>query len=352
MAKFDFKNILRDELRELKAHAPEPGKYKVRLDANEAPDFLPAEAKKARYPSANQKTLKKAIAAATKVQPEQLLCGVGSDELISLLLTVATRPKNRAPAPTILSATPTLGMYRLSARLRGQRVMEVPLNEDWDLNLPGMLRAIEVSDPNLIFLASPNNPTGKAVSRETLETIAKAAQSALLVIDESYVAYAEEEQLSLVNKFENVVVLRSLSKIGFAGLRVGWLTGNSNLVAELEKARLPYNLSSVSQAMATFAFDELSDEIKASCQSVREARCLMTEQLLALPGVHVVPSEANFLWLELKQASSGVHEHLKRAGVLVRSFHGRGGRLEKCIRVSVGTSEENAYFIDALRDAL
>ncbi len=363
MQTFDPQTILRDELGELKAYAPAPGSFPVKLDANEAPPLLSAQARKRlseaagkvlfeKYPDASQKELRRAIANHLGVKPSQVLAGVGSDEIITLLLTVATRVKSKAPAPTVVTTTPTFVMYRLSARVRGQRVMEVPLDEDWDVNEDSMLRAIEMAAPNLIFMASPNNPTGTMMNRDRLETIIETAKESLVVVDEAYVDYADRDQLDLLQKYENVAILRTLSKVGFAALRVGWIVASPALVSELDKARLPYNIPTMCQRLATVALTELNDEIKTTCSTVVAERNRMTEELRRTGGIEIAPSQANFLWLGLPTSADDVYSELKKRGVLVRSFHGRGGRLERCLRVTVGTQEENDRFLEAFRECL
>jgi len=360
---FDPHLILRDELGELKAYSPTPGQFEVRLDANEAPPLLSATAKKRlaevsqkvlleRYPDAGQKDLRKAIATKLGVRQSQVLCGVGSDEIITLLLTVATRAKRRAQAPTIVTTTPTFVMYRLSARIRGQRVLEVPLDDDWDLPVTSMLRAIEMATPNLVFIASPNNPTGTMVSRDRLEAILVAAKDALVVVDEAYIDYASRQQLDLLESYENVAILRTLSKVGFAALRVGWIVGQPNLIAELDKARLPYNLPTVCQGLATLVISELGSEIEATRTTVLAERERLRGELAEIEGVLLPPSEANFLWIGLPKPAEEVFSELKKKGILVRSFHGRGGRMEQYVRVTVGTRPENDRFLEAFRQVL
>lgn len=363
MRKFDPHLILRPELAELKAYSPLTGNFEVRLDANEAPAVLSAKAKKrlsqvaseidySAYPDAGQKELRAAIAARMGLTPAQICVGVGSDELITLLLTVMTRTKSKVPCPTILTTTPTFVMYRLSARVRGQRVIEVPLDEQWDIDVEGMKRAVSATDPNVIFIATPNNPTGTMASHDRLIELIEATPSALIVIDEAYIDYASRNHVALLSQYENVVILRTLSKIGFAALRVGWLAGSRALVAELDKARLPYNLPTHSQKLAQVALSELSEEIDATTTLVKNERARLAQELDSLPGVRVVPSEANFLWLELEQPAESVMNALMKQKILVRSFSGRGGRLDRCLRVTIGTEENNQRFLDALRRSL
>ena len=296
MRSFDPQVILRPELGELKAYSPTLGNFELRLDANEAPPVLSAAAKKKlgetaaktlwhQYPDAGQKELRKAIAKHLGVKSTQLVVGVGSDEIITLLLTVFTKSKSKAPAPTLLTTTPTFVMYRLSARLRGQRVMEVPLDENWDLDEEAMLRAIDMASPNVIFIASPNNPTGTMMSKDRLERVIQAASDSLVVIDEAYVDYAERHHLDLLERYENVAILRTLSKVGFAALRVGWIVASPALVNELDKARLPYNLPTVSQSLATLVLNEMGDEIRSIRELVVRERTRLTQALGPHPAV-------------------------------------------------------------------
>ncbi len=363
MRSFDPQLILREELGELKPYAPSPGSYEVRLDANEAPAILGSELKKRlnevaaktaweKYPDAGQKKLRKAIAKHLDVSASQVIAGVGSDELITLLLTAATRLKSKAPAPTLVTTTPTFVMYRLSARVRGQRVMEVPLDDSWQFDEEGLLRAIDMAAPNVVFLASPNNPTGTMIDEAKLERVVQGAPETLIVVDEAYIDYADRDQMSLLQRYENVAILRTLSKVGFAALRIGWLVGSPELVAELDKVRLPYNIPTICQALGTVVLDEFSGEISSISETVKQERQRVAAHLEKMAGVAVVPSQANFLWLELEQSASEVFTALGKKGVLVRSFHGRGGRLEKCIRVTIGTAEQNDRFLEAMSASL
>jgi histidinol-phosphate aminotransferase len=363
MRKFDSSLIFRPELAELKAYSPVHGNFEVRLDANEAPSILSPAARKrlgevgasidySLYPDAGQKDLRKAIADHEGVSPAEVTVGVGSDELISILLTIASRPRSRAAIPTVLTTTPTFVMYRLSARIRGQRVMEVPLDENWDIDTDGLTRAIQFAEPNLIFVATPNNPTGTMASEDRLIQVIEAAKEALVVVDEAYINYADRNHLELLKRYSNVVILRTLSKIGFAGLRLGWLIGPKAIVSELDKARLPYNITTHSQKLATTVFTELLPEVDRITRYVKTERSKLSDELSKMKGIRVVPSQANFLWLELDRPSEEVFLALGKEGVLVRSFHGRGGRLDRCLRVTVGTEAQNARFLESLHRVL
>jgi histidinol-phosphate aminotransferase len=357
VASLPFSDVLRPELSDLGPYSPHPGTFPVRLDANEAPPLLSdagrarlAEAATkvtySRYPDANLTELRAALAAHSGVSEAEILPGVGSDEIITLLLTALSQPRPNAAVCQIVTTTPTFVMYRMSARVRGQRVLEVPLDENWDLSETAMRAAIDLQ-PGLVFVASPNNPTSNQVSRERLARLIEAASRSLVVIDEAYVDYAEENALELYRRYENVAILRTLSKIGFAALRVGWLIARPELVRELDKVRLPYNLPTLSQTLGVVAVTDLAPEITRIREAVIAERARLAERLASLNGLVVTPSQANFLWLRAPRAAGEIFSGLAERGILVRSFHARGGRLSHQLRVTIGTPAENDAFFDA-----
>ena len=356
-----FDPLLRAELSELHAYEPHAGHFEVRLDANESPPLLSVEASAAlaqamipaqynRYPDARAVALREAIAASCGASPEEILVGTGTDEVIALLLTALDRPRDRAPAASIVTPSPTFVMYRLSARARGFKVVEVPLDGAWDLDAGGMVRAVELAQPNLIFVATPNNPTGTRVSLERLRAVIEASPEALVVVDEAYVDFAgagAEEQLSLLRAYPNVALLRTLSKVGFAALRVGWLVAPAELVREIDKTRQPYNLPVPSQQGATFVLRNLGAEIARMRDVVVAERGRLAVALAGL-GFNVTPSEANFLWVECARPAGEVVSELAARGVLVKSFHASGGRLLKRMRITVGLPGENDRLLHEL----
>ncbi|MFZ5894412.1 MAG: histidinol-phosphate transaminase [Myxococcota bacterium] len=354
-------DLLRPELAELSAYVPHPGNYAIRLDANEAPALLsaPARARFAevaaqlsyeRYPDATVEKLRHALAAYSGVTPQELLVGVGSDELIALLLSALSRPRTGSDAPVVLTTTPSFVMYAMSARLRGQRVLEVPLDANWDLSSGGVLAAARVAEPSVAFIASPNNPTGNKMSLERLAALIEALPRTLVVVDEAYVDYSDFNQLELYRRYPNVAMLRTLSKVGFAALRVGWLIAAPELIQELDKFRPPYNMCSLSQELATLAVSEMAPEIRQIVESVVAERTRVSEALSALPGLAVTPSQANFLWVRSEKPANQLFENLKSRGILVRSFHARGGRLANQLRVTIGSPRENDALLEALKD--
>ncbi len=361
MSGFSLPALVRPELSELSAYLPDLEPYRIRLDANEAPPLLGASAHARiaavlsqgnweRYPDPTLGPLRRAIASSLGVTPDEVLPGVGSDEVISLLMTAFVRPLGKSNVATVLTTTPTFVMYKLSARCRGLQVLEVPLDQDWDLPVAALKSALSIATPNLVFIASPNNPTSNLVSLDRLEQVIQAAPQSLVVIDEAYVAYAERDQLELYRRHENVAILRTLSKLGFAAFRLGFLVARPEVISVLDKVRLPYNVPMPTQRVAELAFSELAGDIQRLAAEVVAERTRLAEELQRLPRLTITASQANFLWLRTERPAGELYEALKQRSILVRSFHARGGRLTQQLRVTIGTRQENAELARALTE--
>jgi len=228
------------------------------------------------------------------------------------------------------------------------KVVEVPLDARWDLDAGGMRRAIEMAQPNIVFLATPNNPTGGAMSEDRVRAVIEAAPDALVVLDEAYADFSRQKSLShLRHAYPNVAMLGTISKIGFASLRVGWLVADAELVREIDKVRQPYNLPVPSQRGALFVLQNLREEVERVVAYIIAERERMASELGRL-GFSVAPSEANFLWVETTRPAQEVFDGLVAGGILVRSFHARGGRLAKRLRITIGTSSENDRLLEAI----
>ncbi|MDF3068248.1 MAG: hisC2 [Polyangiaceae bacterium] len=361
MSGFSIAALCRPELAELSAYLPDLQRYRVRLDANEAPPIMSAAAQSRiaqalgegpweRYPDPSLAALRAAIATNLGVSPAEVLPGVGSDEVISLLLTAFVRPLPPGDVATVLTTTPSFVMYRMSARCRGLRVLEVPLDASWDLSVDALKSAIRMTPPSVVFIASPNNPTGNTMSRERLEQLFTAAPQSLFVVDEAYIAYSDRDQLDLYRRYDNVCILRTLSKVGFAAFRLGFLLARPEVVAELDKVRLPYNVPTPTQRVAELAFTELAPEVERIAREVVSERTRVAARLGELAGVQVTPSQANFLWVRTERPAGELYEALKARSILVRSFHARGGRLNHQLRITIGTPAENDQLCVALSE--
>jgi histidinol-phosphate aminotransferase len=354
-----YLELLRPEIAELKSYVPDLASYPVRLDANEAPGPLNEDVRREleriatsmlweRYPDPTATELREALAKRCGVQTDEVLVGVGSDELIALLLTAFCYTKDLAKPPTVMTLSPTFVMYRMSAKARGYRVVEVPLDNEWDLPDQKLIYALQAAPPQLLFIASPNNPTGNVMSRDRLERVLEAAPNCACVVDEAYIDYASHTQMELRKRFPNLLVLRTLSKIGFASLRVGWLIGPRALIHELDKIRPPYNIAGINQMLAKSAVTTLSSAVSEVVHSVVAERDRLAGEIARIDGYTVSPSDANFLWVRTDRPAQNVYDSLRARGILVRSFHERGGRLAHQLRITVGTDRENDLLLDAL----
>lgn len=350
---------LRPELADLESYVPHvPDGIRVKLDANEAPhapEGLGAIVERAvarvaleRYPDPRALALKEQIARRTGARVEDLLVGTGSDEVIAILMTALARPRSPAPQPVVMMPTPTFVMYGVTGRAHGWKVMHVPLDDQWDIDPAAFGRAMGVVMPNVIFIATPNNPTGNAMSVERLEKLLDIVGDAIVILDEAYVDYASRSVRSLREGRSRVGILRTLSKVGLAALRVGWLEADAALVREIDKARQPFNTSMLSQAAATAALDEGWEALQRLAQDVRKERARVSEAIGRMTGFSVTPSEANFVWVGTPAPAVEVWDALVKKGVLVRSFHRMGGRLATRLRITIGTPAENDALLDAL----
>lgn len=364
-------------LRELKPYVPDPTPVPIRLDANEAPALLPTLSESERrtlhealhavepahYPDVRAARVRAALASSLNVAPEQLVLGVGSDEIISILLSTLARPIDASP-PCVLVPTPSFVMYRISARVHGYDVVEVPLDADWDLDEAKMIAALREKRPAVVFLATPNNPTSGVYSLDRVERIVRAAAEldppSIVVVDEAYLAFrktgdasdpwAGKTGLDLLARDGNVVVFRTLSKIGLAALRVGWAVAHPLLSAEMEKVRLPYDLPSYSQAVAACALGPLAPAIDRHVASIVQERARLLSELRSIEGVDFGRTHANFVWMRLAKTktASEVTVALRDRGILVRNFPAFPDRL----RVSFGTRGADDAFLSALRAVL
>jgi len=344
-----FRDHLRPALRNLSAYTVDTSPARIRLDANESPFEPPASVRREialeaerlplnRYPDPHARELKEALAAVWELDPERIILGNGSDELIGYLITAFTGRNGG-----VLYPVPTFSMYGIIARAMGQPAREVPLGADFGLALEQVASALEQTGAEILFLASPNNPTGTLYPIEEVLALAGGGR-ALVVADEAYIDFSESPGLlPHLDRHPDVVVLRTLSKIGMAGLRIGLATGHPDLLAELEKIRLPYNINAFSQAAARVLLRHM-DLVREAIRSVVEERERLQAGLEALPDVEVFPSQANFLLFRVGGAS-GLHAHLKARGILVRNLD-TPGPLAGCLRVTVGRPEENRAFLE------
>lgn len=349
---------IRPEIRALSAYHVPPASGLIKLDAMENPYPWPPEllrdwqhvlarAAMNRYPDPQAHVLQQRLRTAFAVPAGMdLLLGNGSDELIQIMAMAVS-----APGRVILAPEPTFVMYRMLALATGMQFVGVPLRDDFSLDTPAMLRAIEQHQPAVVFLAYPNNPTGNLFARADVDAII-AHSPGVVVVDEAYHAFAQDSYLPQLGRAPNLLVMRTVSKMGLAGLRLGFLAGPPEWLHEFDKVRLPYNINVLTQLSATFALEHL-DVFTAQTEAIRAARGTLMQDLQAINGVRTYPSHANFILFRVPPGRApAVFEDLKRRGVLIKNLHRDHTPLADCLRVTVGTPEENAVFIAALRQIM
>jgi histidinol-phosphate aminotransferase len=345
-------DLVKAAVTQLQAYDPHTRPGHVKLDANEHPFALPTTIREAvlraldevpihRYPDPGAERLRGRLAHMSGVMPEMLLLGNGSDELVQMVLIACG-----APGATVLTPTPTFSMYRLGALMLDQRAVEVPLTPDWSLDLPQMLAAIAREQPRVIVIANPNNPTANCFEPEALLQLIAAAPG-VIVIDEAYYEFSRQTVVPLLKAYPHLLVFRTLSKVGMAGLRVGILLGNPQLVQEINKVRLPYNLNGYSQVAAEVVLQHW-ELIAPEFQTIIRERERLHARLGQIPGVTVFPSQANFLLARIAAGAVQVWEALGEQGILVRCFPGSSA-LQDCVRITVGTPAENDLLITTLQ---
>ncbi len=343
--------MIRHDIRQMQAYAaPEEGAT-VKLDAMELPFALPEALKRDilrrmeaepihRYPDAAARKLRERIAALHNVAPEQVIVGNGSDEIIQMVMIASE------PGP-VAFPSPSFVMYEVIARWLRRPITSLPLREDFSLDAERFLQLCAREKVELVFLACPNNPTGNLWPRALVERIAK-DYLGLVVLDEAYAPYASANHMDLAGG--NVLVMRSFSKVGFAGARLGYAVGAAELVSELQKVRLPYNVNRFTQA-AALALLEHWDAVMELVARVKEERARLFAALAELPGLEPYPSETNFVLVRAKEAVH-VHAELARRGIAVKNLDGTHPLLRDCLRITVGTREENDRLLAALEEIL
>ncbi len=333
-------------------HVPVPPRIVAKLDANELPFELPrelrdrlgaalAEVAFERYPDAGAKKLRAIVARQLGVAGDQLVFGNGSDEVIAMLCAAFAGP--------VLYPTPTFVYYRLAAVARGVPAIEVPLGPRFELDEIAVSRALAERRPSVVFLALPNNPTGTLWRMDFALELAARHRDTVIVSDEAYVAYSGRSNLAELPHHPNLVILRTLSKIGMAGVRVGFAICAPAIAQVLEKVRPPYNLSSLDQRAAEILLEEAASWCAARAAEVVGERAKLMAALAALPGVEVFASEANLVMIRVAEATA-VYHRLAGAGILVRVFD--RGPLAGCLRITVGRPDENTVLLARLPELL
>lgn len=351
-------HIIRPEILDLsKYHVPDSSGF-VKLDAMENPYTLSPQLQQAlaqrlaqvalnRYPVPSYSALKSAIKQQFGVPADyDVVLGNGSDELIAMVSVACARPGAKVLAPV-----PGFVMYAMSAKLAGMGFVGVPLRADLTLDKLAMLAAIAEHRPAITYLAYPNNPTGTLFEAADIEQILHAVgDSGIVIVDEAYQPFAQASFMPRLAEFDNLLVMRTVSKLGLAGIRLGYMSGNQALLDEFEKVRPPYNINVLTEAATEFMLEHVA-VLDLQAAQLREQRSLLAAALSRLPGVEVFPSAANFLLIRVPQAEQ-VFVKLLKQKILVKNVGKMHALLENCLRITVSTPEENSLFLDALSASL
>jgi histidinol-phosphate aminotransferase len=353
-----MKNWIRPEIQALSAyHVPDSSGY-IKLDAMENPYRwseeltsrwleLLKQSELNRYPDPSAQLLKSKIYSSLNIPGSaDLILGNGSDELIQMIMMAVSGSER-----TVMSVEPSFVMYKMIATFLDMPYVGVSLTDDFSLDAETILTAIEQHQPAVIFLAYPNNPTGNLFDEAVIDKIISATD-ALVVIDEAYYAFADKTYAGKLEQHENLLVMRTVSKMGLAGLRLGYMAGSAKLINEIDKVRLPYNINVLTQLSAEFALDNV-DVLNQQTEQIKKDRESLVTSMEALEGIDVYPTQANFVLFRCKSKSADeVFDSLKQQKVLIKNLSKSSASLNNCLRVTVGLASENEAFLSALTTAL
>ena len=353
-------NTIRPEVRaDVSYHVPESTGF-IKIDAMENPYTLPehmraelgrrlADAVLNRYPVPSYTSLKQRICARLGVPAGyDVILGNGSDELISIIAAAVSGPGKRA---VIMAPVPAFVMFARTAMLAGAEFVGVPLKADFSLDKDAMLAAIAQHRPAAVFIAYPNNPTGNLYDEnDIVEIIGALGDTGIAIVDEAYGPFARTSFMHRLGEFENMVVMRTVSKIGLAGIRLGYMAAAPALLEQFDKVRPPYNVNVLTQIAAEYALDQI-DLLNEQADKIIAERARLAAALAALPGVTVYPSSANFLLVRVPDAAAACAKLLEEK-IMVKNVSRMHDMLANCIRVTVSTPEENSAFLDAFKASL
>lgn len=348
--------IIRQEILSLSAYHVPVAQGMIKLDAMENPYPLPsflqeeitriaADAHINRYPDPHATALKETLRTALSIPDDmQIMLGNGSDEIIQIIMQAVAKPGEK-----LLTIEPGFAMFKMIATFTNIEYIGIPLNPDFSLNLDEILAAISRYRPAILFLAYPNNPSGNLFDETALNKIIQASPG-LVVIDEAYHPFAGKSFIEKLTDYPNLLVMRTLSKLGLAGLRLGLLAGRPDWLSHLEKLRLPYNVNVITQLVAEKIMQHY-DVLQNQAEAIKQTRSKLKAFLEKLEGVEPYSSDANFILFRLNNATH-MFKQLQQRGILVKNLDNSHSLLKNCLRVTVGTPEENDHFCNILQDLI
>ena len=353
----DFVNNIKPSVRAISAYHLNGKHSEVKLNQNENPYDLPKWLKDEllnefcgfawnRYPSFGNLRLIEKLSSHVQIEPNRILVGNGSNELLQTLMAVSLSAGKK-----LLLVAPTFLIYHQLGRVAEADICEIEFEEDWSFPINKILSTLEQEQIDLCIYCSPNSPTGATLKENDLIRILKKAKG-LVLVDEAYHEFSKTSCVELQSDFKNLIITRTFSQaMGLAGLRIGYVIGHPDLISEIDKAKLPYNLNIFSEFVATKLLDHC-DLVYENIQKILSERERLTRELLAVKNVRVFPSEANFIMIETPTQTRGLFDKLADRGVLLRDISKYHPRLKNHLRISIGTPEENDSLIESLRSAL
>ena len=354
-----MRRMVRTDIQGMHGYAVQPSAGMVKLDTMENPHRLPPALQAAlgqrlgavalnRYPAERGDDLRAALAAHAEMPSDcDIMLGNGSDELITMLSMACD-----IPGASVMAPLPGFVMYGMSASLQGLNFVGVPLTADFELDEPAMLAAIHQHRPALLYLAYPNNPTANLWDDAVIDRLIAAVgqERGLVVMDEAYQPFAARDSMARLRTNPHLMVMRTMSKFGLAGVRIGYLMGRKALIAEIDKLRPPFNISVLNAEAALFALEH-ADEYGRQAASIRSQRERVYSALQAMPGIHPWPSQANMILARVADAAA-TFAGMKARGVLVKNVSALHPLLHNCLRITIGTPDENGQMLAALQASL
>ena len=348
--------VVRPEILRLSPYHVPSSSGMIKLDAMENPYSLPEALREEiaqlvttisanRYPDSNSVSLKSSLRETMEIpMGMDIMLGNGSDEIIQIIASALARP-----GAVLMSVEPAFVMFRMIATFTNMEYIGVPLKADFSLDLDLMLDAITKHQPAVIFIAYPNNPTGNLFDVEAVSRIIESAPG-VVVVDEAYHAFAGSSFIDKLSEYPNLLLMRTLSKLGLAGLRLGFLAGRPEWLLQLEKVRLPYNVGVLTQEV-TRKILQYPDILQQQVDAIKAERIVMSKYLNVLDGVEAFPSDANFILFRVSKASQ-IFSELKQRNILIKNLDGGHPLLKNCLRVTIGTPDENKQFLQALQECI
>ncbi len=349
---------IRPEIKKLAAYHVANAEGMIKLDAMENPYALPEALQQSLVKRLSQASLNRypdpSAAALIAVLRQQMgipvdkavMLGNGSDELIQMLAMAVANP-----GACLMSFEPGFVMYRMIAEFVGLNYIGVPLTVDFTLDRAGVCQQIQQHQPAIIFIAYPNNPSANLFDESVIEEIIRLAPG-FVVLDEAYYPFAQASFMNRLIEFDNLLVMRTVSKMGLAGLRLGLLCGAPAIINEINKIRLPYNINVLTQTAALLVLEN-SQVLDQQAEKIRKQRARVYMAMQAMDGLDVFPSQANFILFRVcNKPAVKIFDSIKKAGVLIKHMQAESGSLKNCLRVTIGSEDENTAFLQALKTAI